>query len=98
MGGAAKVFLATVYQKHSSLRTRKSMYRGWHLTNARRLITGGAIISSWPVQALVNVGRNYNGPKVLISYSYEVRTDWDWYEIRLHPQDAKQFLVNKLNK
>ena len=25
---AAKVSLATVYQKHSSLRTRKSMYRG----------------------------------------------------------------------
>ena len=25
---AAKVFLATVYQKHSSLRTRKWMYRG----------------------------------------------------------------------
>ncbi len=25
---AAKVFLATVYQKHSSLRTRKRMYRG----------------------------------------------------------------------
>src|SRR3989344_8010990 len=31
---AAKVSLATVYQKHSSLRTRKRMYRGGHLTNA----------------------------------------------------------------
>jgi hypothetical protein len=28
MGAAAKVSLATVYQKHSSLRTRKWMYRG----------------------------------------------------------------------
>jgi len=28
MGAAAKVSLATVYQKHSSLRTRKRMYRG----------------------------------------------------------------------
>ena len=27
-GAAVKVFLATVYQKHSSLRTRKRMYRG----------------------------------------------------------------------
>ena len=36
-GAAAKVPLATVYQKHSSLLTRKRMYRGWHLTNARRL-------------------------------------------------------------
>ena len=26
--GAAKVSLATVYQKHSSLRTHKRMYRG----------------------------------------------------------------------
>jgi len=28
MEAAAKVSLATVYQKHSSLRTRKRMYRG----------------------------------------------------------------------
>ncbi|MDQ5962713.1 MAG: hypothetical protein QG653_520 [Patescibacteria group bacterium] len=28
MEAAAKVSLATVYQKHSSLRTRKWMYRG----------------------------------------------------------------------
>ena len=28
MGAAAKVSLPTVYQKHSSLRTRKRMYRG----------------------------------------------------------------------
>ena len=42
MEAAAKVSLATVYQKHSSLRTRKSMYRGWHLTNARRSNIGGA--------------------------------------------------------
>ena len=28
VGAAAKVSLATVYQKHSSLRTRKRMYRG----------------------------------------------------------------------
>ena len=27
-GAAAKVSLSTVYQKHSSLRTRKGMYRG----------------------------------------------------------------------
>ena len=40
-GAAAKVSLATVYQKHSSLRTRKRMYRGWRLTNARRSTIGG---------------------------------------------------------
>ena len=40
--GRSERSLATVYQKHSSLRTRKRMYRGWHLTNARRLNIGGA--------------------------------------------------------
>jgi len=40
---AAKVCLATVYQKHSSLRTRKRMYRGWHLTNARRSNSSGRL-------------------------------------------------------
>ena len=39
--GRSERSLATVYQKHSSLRTRKRMYRGWHLTNARRLNTNG---------------------------------------------------------
>ena len=41
--GAAKDSLATVYQKHSSLRTRKRMYRGWRLTNAGRLSTVGVV-------------------------------------------------------
>ena len=43
---AAKDSLATVYQKHSSLRTRKWMYRGWRLTNARRLNIDVAIRKS----------------------------------------------------
>jgi len=38
-GVAAKVPLATVYQKHRSLLTRKRMYRGWGLTSAGTLIS-----------------------------------------------------------
>ena len=38
---AAKVSLPTVYQRHSSMRTRKRMYMGWHLTNAGRSNIGG---------------------------------------------------------
>ena len=43
---AAKVSLATVYQKHSSLRTRKRMYRGWRLTDARRLTVAVRCVAS----------------------------------------------------
>ena len=57
----------TVYQKHRSLQKRKLKYRGRRLPNARRLRK--LVISFFgknelATEALVNGGRNYNGPKV----------------------------------
>ncbi len=55
---------ATVYQKHKALQIRKKKYKAWHLPGAGRL--RGDVISNekhW-IEAPVNGGRNYNGPKV----------------------------------
>ena len=56
--------LATVYQKHMALQNRKMKYKAWHLPGAGRL-RGGVIRKKklW-IEAPVNGGRNYNGPKV----------------------------------
>ena len=54
----------TVYQKHSSLQSRKTTYREWHVTNAERLRWGVSRKTKLWTQVPVNVGRNYNGPKV----------------------------------
>ena len=57
---------ATVYQKHMALQNRKMTYKAWHLPGAGRLrgelsfIYGAKV---W-IEAPVNGGRNYNGPKV----------------------------------
>ena len=55
---------ATVYQKHSHLRISNETYRWWHLPGAGRL--RGAVSSNAKllIEAPVNGGRNYNGPKV----------------------------------
>ena len=55
---------ATVYQKHKALQNRKMKYKAWHLPGAGRL-RGGVILREklW-IEAPVNGGRNYNGPKV----------------------------------
>jgi hypothetical protein len=55
---------ATVYQKHMAMLNRKMMYMAWHLPGAGRL-RGGVIRKKtlW-IEAPVNGGRNYNGPKV----------------------------------
>ena len=57
---------ATVYQKHKALQNRKMKYKAWHLPGAGRL-RGGVIPiyrkKLW-IEAPVNGGRNYNGPKV----------------------------------
>ena len=61
--GRSKVSLPTVYQKHSTLLTRKRMYRVWRLPGARRLKGLVSFAKPW-IEARVNGGRNYNGPKV----------------------------------
>ncbi len=55
---------ATVYQKHRALQIRNNTYKAWHLPGAGRL-RGGVISNEklW-IEAPVNGGRNYNGPKV----------------------------------
>ena len=56
--------VATVYQKHMAMLNRKMMYMAWHLPGAGRL--KGDVIRKekhW-IEAPVNGGRNYNGPKV----------------------------------
>ena len=55
---------ATVYQKHRTLRTRKWMYRVLRLPGAGRLIDGVSRKAKLLIEAPVNGGRNYNGPKV----------------------------------
>ncbi len=40
LGAATNVFQATVYQKHSSMLTRKRMYMGWILTSVGMLSLG----------------------------------------------------------
>ena len=55
---------ATVYQKHMAMLIRKKMYMAWHLPGAGRLrgeLRGNSKV--W-IEAPVNGGRNYNGPKV----------------------------------
>ena len=43
---------------------RKVMYMGWHLPSAGRLRKGVSRKTKLLTEALVNGGRNYNGPKV----------------------------------
>ena len=65
--GGRKQARPTVYQKHRSLQKRKLMYRGWRLPNARRLRKLVILLfgmNELATEALVNGGRNYNGPKV----------------------------------
>ena len=55
---------ATVYQKHMAMLIWKKLYIAWHLPGAGRL--RGDVIRKekhW-IEAPVNGGRNYNGPKV----------------------------------
>ncbi len=55
---------ATVYQKHMAMQNRKIRYMAWHLPGAGRLrgdVRGNP--KHW-IEAPVNGGRNYNGPKV----------------------------------
>ena len=58
---------ATVYQKHKALLNRKMTNKAWHLPGAGRL-RGGVrwtkMKSKRWIEAPVNGGRNYNGPKV----------------------------------
>lgn len=61
--GRSKVSLPTVYQKHSTLLTRKRMYRVWRLPGAWMLNGFVSSAKHWN-EAQVNGGRNYNGPKV----------------------------------
>ena len=60
-GGRSKAGLATVYQKHSSLRRGNPMYRGRRLANARRLRGGVSRKVQPQTEARVNAGRNSNG-------------------------------------
>jgi hypothetical protein len=55
---------ATVYQKHMALLKRKLTYRVWHLPGAGRLKGGVSRKAKLWIEAPVNGGRNYNGPKV----------------------------------
>ena len=64
MGGRREMEKATVYQKHRALQIRKKTYKAWHLPGAGRLrgdVRGNS--KRW-IEAPVNGGRNYNGPKV----------------------------------
>jgi hypothetical protein len=61
--GRSKESLPTVYQKHSTLLTRKRMYKVWRLPGAWMLKGSVSFAKRW-IEAQVNGGRNYNGPKV----------------------------------
>lgn len=64
--GRREMTQATVYQKHMALLNLKMMYKAWHLPGAGRL-RGGVILiyqKKLLIEAPVNGGRNYNGPKV----------------------------------
>jgi len=65
--GRRESVAATVYQKHSTLQTRKRKYRVWRLPGAGRLIDGVSRKAKLLIEAPVNGGRNYNGPKVEIA-------------------------------
>jgi hypothetical protein len=56
--------LATVYQKHMAMLNRKMMYMAWHLPGAGRLKGDVSSNAKHWIEAPVNGGRNYNGPKV----------------------------------
>ena len=64
MTGRSEMAQATVYQKHKALLNRKMMYKAWHLPGAGRLKGGVRRKSKLWIEAPVNGGRNYNGPKV----------------------------------
>ena len=55
---------ATVYQKHMALQNRKMKYKAWHLPGAGRLRGEVSRKTKLWIEAPVNGGRNYNGPKV----------------------------------
>ena len=67
--GRREMVQATVYQKHMALQNLKMKYKAWHLPGAGRLRGGVSTRSQesgakhW-IEAPVNGGRNYNGPKV----------------------------------
>ena len=64
--GRSEPIQSTVYQKHRSMLNRKVMYIGWRLPSAGRLIGDVNVacnVKHW-IEAPVNGGRNYNGPKV----------------------------------
>ena len=54
----------TVYQKHRTVQTRKRTYTVRHLPGAGRLNDGVILLEKLLIEAPVNGGRNYNGPKV----------------------------------
>ena len=55
---------ATVYQKHMAMQNFKMKYMAWHLPGAGRLRGDvNSNVKHW-IEAPVNGGRNYNGPKV----------------------------------
>ena len=62
--GRSNQAAATVYQKHSTLQTRKWTYRVRRLPGAGRLSDGVSRKAKLLIEAPVNGGRNYNGPKV----------------------------------
>ena len=62
--GRSEEAQVTVYQKHSSMLSRKAMYMGWCLPSAGRLRGEVSRKAKLWIEALVNGGRNYNGPKV----------------------------------
>ena len=64
MWGRREMAQATVYQKHMALLNRKMTYKAWHLPGAGRLRGEVSRKAKHWIEAPVNGGRNYNGPKV----------------------------------
>ncbi len=56
--------LATVYQKHRTLRTRKRMYSVRRLPGVGKLRKRVSRKAKPATEAPINGGRNYDGPKV----------------------------------
>src|SRR3989344_4204314 len=80
-GAAVKISQATVYQKHSSLQTRKWKYRGRCLTNAGRPTMGGTCIY---VRAGLYKPRSMSAITIIVlrsrfSSKEGNREDWDDY-------------------
>jgi hypothetical protein len=62
--GRSEKAQATVYQKHMAMLNWKMMYMAWHLPGAGRLKGDVSRKAKHWIEAPVNGGRNYNGPKV----------------------------------